>query len=122
MIYESINDVGPTNKVIMYTRASEIHNHNTRYAQNGNFYTNSVRRTTRFGLEGLQTQHKVNIYGKYYQTKSRTVEQKNPSVEILNDTLSHKYLLSNYCYYCFYYYFYYIIITIIYCYYYYSNY
>ena len=42
LIYESINDVGPTNKVIKYTRASEIHNHNTRYAQNGNFYTNSV--------------------------------------------------------------------------------
>ena len=35
----------------------EIHNHNTRYAQNGNFYTNSVR-TTRFGLKGLQTQGK----------------------------------------------------------------
>ena len=32
--------------------------------------------------------HKVNIYGKYYQTKSKTVEQKNPSLEILNDTLS----------------------------------
>ena len=57
LIYESINDVGPTNKVIMYTRASEIHNHNTRYAQNGNFYTNSVR-STRFGLKGLQTQDK----------------------------------------------------------------
>ena len=84
MIYESINGVGPTNKVIMYTRASEIHNHNTRYAQNGNFYTQSVR-TTRFGLKGLQTQ---GIYGKYYQTKSKTVEQKNPSLEILNDTLS----------------------------------
>ena len=52
LIYESINDVSPTNKVIMYTRASEIHNHNTRYAQNGNFYTNIVR-TTRFGLKGL---------------------------------------------------------------------
>ena len=31
---------------------------------------------------------KVNIYGKYYQKKSKTVEQKNPSLEILNDTLS----------------------------------
>ena len=59
LIYESINDVGPTNKFIMYTRASEIHshNHNTRYAQNGNFYTNSVQ-TTRFGLKGLQTHGK----------------------------------------------------------------
>ena len=35
--------------------------------------------------------HKVNIYGKYYQTKSTTIEQKNPSLEILNDTLSPQY-------------------------------
>ena len=61
LIYESINDVGPTNKVIMYTRASE---------------------------DLKDYKHKVNIYGKYYQTKAKTVEQKNPSLEILNDTLS----------------------------------
>ena len=30
LIYESVNDIGPTNKVIIYTRASEIHSHNTR--------------------------------------------------------------------------------------------
>ena len=85
MIYESINDVGPTNKVIMYTRASEIHNHNTRYAQNGNFYT-IVSELLVSDLKDYK--HKVNIYGKYYQTKSKTVEQTNPSLEILNDTLS----------------------------------
>ena len=44
-------------KLSCILRASEIHNHNTRYVQNGNFYTNSVR-TTRFGLKGLQTQDK----------------------------------------------------------------
>ena len=37
--------------------ASEIHSHNTRYAKNGNFYTNSVQ-TTRYGLKGLQMQGK----------------------------------------------------------------
>ena len=37
--------------------ASEIHSHNTRYAKNGNFYTNNVR-TTRYGLKGLQMQDK----------------------------------------------------------------
>ena len=57
LIYESVNDIGPTNKVIIYTRASEMHSHNTRYAKNGNFYTCSVR-TTRFGLRGLQMQGK----------------------------------------------------------------
>ena len=57
LIYESVNDIGPTNIVIKYTWASEIHRHNTRYAHNGNLYTNSVR-TTRFGLQGLQTQSK----------------------------------------------------------------
>ena len=58
--------------VIMYTRASEIHNHNTRYVQNGNFYTNSVQLL----VSDLRiTNTKVKIYGKYYQTKSKTVEQ-----------------------------------------------
>ena len=42
LIYESVNDIGPTNKVIIYTRASEMHSHNTRYAKNGNFYTCEV--------------------------------------------------------------------------------
>ena len=55
--YESVNEIGPTNKVIIFTRASEMHRHNTRYAENGNFYTCSVR-TTRFGLTGLQIQGK----------------------------------------------------------------
>ena len=57
LIYESINSIGPTNKIVIYTRANEIHSHNTRYAKNGNFYVNSVR-TTRFGLKGLQMEGK----------------------------------------------------------------
>ena len=52
LVYESINGVGPTNKVIKFTMASEIHSHNTRFASHGNFYTNSIR-TTRFGLKSL---------------------------------------------------------------------
>ena len=57
LIYEFVNEIGPTHKVIIFTRASEMHRHNTRYAENGNFYTCSVR-TTRFGLSGLQIQGK----------------------------------------------------------------
>ena len=33
--------------------------------------------------------HKVNSYGKFYQTKSKTVEQKNHSLKVLNNTLLH---------------------------------
>ena len=43
----------PVNKVIKFTRASDSHYHNTRYATHGNFYVSSVR-TTRFGLKGLK--------------------------------------------------------------------
>ena len=36
-VYESINGIGPTNNVIKYTKASETHSYNTRYANDGNF-------------------------------------------------------------------------------------
>lgn len=57
LIFESINKFGPTNNVIKFINASDIHSHNTRYASQGNFYTNSIR-TTRFGLKGLQFEGK----------------------------------------------------------------
>ena len=53
LVYESINGIGPVNKVITFTRVSDSHYHNTRYATHGNFYVRSVR-TTRFGLKGLK--------------------------------------------------------------------
>ena len=44
LVYESINGIGP-HKVIKFTRASDSHYHNTRYATHGNFYVSSVRTT-----------------------------------------------------------------------------
>ena len=72
LIYESVNEIGPTNKVIIYTRASEMHKHNTRYAENGNFYT-SVSKLPVLDLENCK--YKVNTYGKNYPTISKVVER-----------------------------------------------
>ena len=52
-VYESVNNLGPSQNIIKYTRSSDVHNHNTRYADHGNFFINSVR-TSRYGLKGLQ--------------------------------------------------------------------
>ena len=53
LVFESINNIGPSNNLIKFTRVSEIYNHETRYAYHGNFYINSVR-TIRYGLKGLK--------------------------------------------------------------------
>ena len=53
LVFESTNGIGPSNNVLKFIRVSETHCHNTRYADEGNLYINSVR-TTRFGLKGLQ--------------------------------------------------------------------
>ena len=53
LVFESTNGIGPSNNVLKFIRISETHCHNTRYADQGNLYINSVR-TTRFGLKGLQ--------------------------------------------------------------------
>ena len=52
MMMMMMNGIGPSN-VSKFIRVSETHCHNTRYADQGNLYINSVR-TTRFGLKGLQ--------------------------------------------------------------------
>ena len=51
-MYEAVNGIGPSNKIIKLHRVSDIHCHNTRYGDQGNLYINSAR-TTRFGLKGL---------------------------------------------------------------------
>ena len=56
-VYDSINGTGPTNKVVKFTLVSEIHDHDTRHAREGNLYTACVR-TTRYGLKGLQNEGK----------------------------------------------------------------
>lgn len=54
-VFESENDIGPSRSIIKYIRAAEIHNHNTRFAQQGNFHVLSVR-TTKYGLKTLKIQ------------------------------------------------------------------
>ena len=53
LVFDSLNNIGPTNSIIQFTRASEIHDHSTRFVTQGNFYHESVR-TTRFGLRSLK--------------------------------------------------------------------
>ena len=53
LVFESFNNIGPSQTVIKFTLASDIHHHNTRYAKHGNFYVKGVR-TTQFGLKNLQ--------------------------------------------------------------------
>ena len=55
LVFESLNDIGPTKNVIKYVRASEVHSHDTRHARKGNLYTDWVR-TTRYGLKNLQNE------------------------------------------------------------------
>ena len=53
LVYDSINNIGPTHSIIQLTRAFEIHDHQTRYATQGKFHNHYVR-TTRFGLKSLK--------------------------------------------------------------------
>ena len=52
-VFESINNIGHSQSVINFTRASEIHAHNTRYANLGNLFVNYAR-TSRYGLKALK--------------------------------------------------------------------
>ena len=53
LVYDSINNIGPTQNIIQFSLVSEIHNHCTRYADQDHFYNRQVR-TTRFGLKSLK--------------------------------------------------------------------
>ena len=46
LVFESINEIGPTQSIIEFTLASDIHHHNTRYANHSNFYFKGVRTNT----------------------------------------------------------------------------
>ena len=52
-VYESINNIGHSQSVINYTTVSDIHDHNTRFANLGNLFVNYVR-TNRYGLKALK--------------------------------------------------------------------
>ena len=52
-VYESINSIGPSQSIIKYTMASDVHHHNTRYADHGGIHVNRFR-TSRYGLKSLK--------------------------------------------------------------------
>ena len=52
-VFESVNGLGPSKSILQFTRASEIHDHNTRFAEQGIFFNNGVR-TNRYGLKALK--------------------------------------------------------------------
>ena len=52
-VFESINNISHSKSIINFTRASEIHAHNTRYANLGNLFVNYAR-TNRYGLKALK--------------------------------------------------------------------
>ena len=53
LVFEFLNNIGPSQSIIKFTLASDIHSHNTRYANESKFYVKGVR-TTQFGLKNLQ--------------------------------------------------------------------
>ena len=57
-VFESLNNIGPAQSIIKFVRASEIHDHNTRYAEVGGFYVVSVR-TKKYGLKALKVEGKT---------------------------------------------------------------
>jgi len=54
-VYDAVNNIGPANKIINFNMASTIHSHNTRYANQGNFFLYNTR-TTRYGLKSLSAE------------------------------------------------------------------
>ena len=52
-VFESINNIGHSQSVINYTTVSDIHDHNTRFANLGNLFVNYAR-TNRYGLKALK--------------------------------------------------------------------
>ena len=42
-VYESVNNIGTSQSVLKFTKACDIHNHNTRSANQGNFFVDNVR-------------------------------------------------------------------------------
>ena len=65
LVYECINGIGPVNKVIKFTRASDFYCHNTRYATHRNFMSglNGLK------IEGAKLWENLPSYIKERQTK-----------------------------------------------------
>ena len=89
LVYDSLNNIGPTRSIIQFTRASELHNHETRFAKQGNLFSSWVR-TTRFGLKNLQVEG-----GHFWATLSNNIKDsksKKTFVRHLKYKLIHSYL------------------------------
>ena len=52
LVFESLNNIGPIQGILNFTRAFEILSHSTRFSVCGNLHVNSVR-TSRFDLRSL---------------------------------------------------------------------
>ena len=52
-VFESVNNICLLQSVINFLRASEIHSHNTRFANSGNLFVNYAR-TNRYGIKALK--------------------------------------------------------------------
>ena len=55
LVYGSLNNLGPIQGILKFTRASEIHRHSTRFSMQNNLHINPVR-TCRFGLRTLNVE------------------------------------------------------------------
>ena len=55
LVYDSLNNIGPTKSIIQFTRATEVHTYSTCYASLGNFFNTWVR-TIRFELKNIQVE------------------------------------------------------------------
>ena len=52
-VFESMNGIGPSQNIVKFNMASEVHNHSTRFSDQGGFSVNNVR-TTQYGLKNLK--------------------------------------------------------------------
>ena len=91
LVYESLNCIGLMQKIIKFTRASEVHTHNTRYSSDGNHY-NPYARTTRYGLRSLQIEG-----GKLWSTIPITIKNSNSKTAFIR-LLIKKYIVTKYKY------------------------
>ena len=55
LVYGSLNNLGPIQGILNFTRASEIHRHSTRFSMQNNLHINPVR-TCKFGLRTLNVE------------------------------------------------------------------
>ena len=63
-VFETVNEIDPSLSNVKFTRAIEVHDCYTRYAVQGNLFSNSAR-TVRYGLKSLNVE--VKKFGQLFQ-------------------------------------------------------